>query len=639
MEYILYSLGILLLYEFFGFGLTFLLCPKNLEKYTLFFAPFVGLTYVSCLGTYFADFSTFGSNVYASWLLFPSVIFFGIAFYFKKDQLSELTWPFQKENIPLIIVCIIIFLAISIPYLIRFNGDLSNTITLGCGDIVNDAAMSKFLTQFSFVHPPINIDSSFVMTIQRGANHIAADFSTAIPSSIFSIEPYKIQNLVLYLFYVFLLPIVFLIGIEIFKFKKYMALIITLLTGLSFHLIYINYQGFLGEVIGIGIFLSLFLVTIYSLLNCNKFTSYLPYILLTTILTFGLIVSYSPLLPLYYIPLSLFLLLVFISTKSIYRLLSALSFLLLTLVFAFLLSPFEVIKIIKDIFLFTSDFGWNMPIVTPAWGFGFAQNSITNWGFGFAQNGLGMQYIGIQSSPIFEGVLSALIVLVVIISFYHLFKTERCLFYLSISYISFFLGLYFYLTFQEVFLLSSSGDSYKAYKLFTYFIPIILLAGLSCFRNFEIIPLKKVSKTQIVGIFFLILLILANIYSASAIIKANYDNGIAIKENILGLQKITKMNNVSSINIGIPQWLDQMWAYYFIFSDKKIYLEYTTYYQAGPPLGEWTLQGVNNPKSNSLNLTNSSNIIEINNDYFLVKNNLSKVNNLSSNWFDLESDQ
>jgi len=636
LDFIIYSVGILLLYEFFGFGITFLLCPRNLEKYTFFFAPFVGLTYITCLGTYFADFSNLGSKVYASWLLFPSIILLGSAFYVKKDRRNELVWPFKKENILLVIICIIIFLAISMPYLVRFNGDLSNTITLGCGDIVNTAAMSKFLTQSSFIQPPPTVDSSFVLTLQRGANHIAVDFLTAIPSSIFSIDPYKIQNLVSYLFYFFLLPFVFLIAVEIFNYKKNVALVITSLTGLSFHLIYVIYQGFLGEIIGLGMFLSLFLVMLYSFQNCNKFSDYFPYILFTSVLTLGLIISYSPLLPLYYIPLFIFLSFVFISTRSIYRLLNALCFIALTLFIAFLLSPFEVIKIFKDIFLYTSGFGWEMPMVTPAWAFGIAQNNLTSWGFGFAQPGLGMQYIGVPSNPIIDEILSGLIIVVAIISFIHLFKTDRLLFFLSISYVSFFLVIYCYLTFQGIFSIPFSGNSYKAYKLFTYFIPIILLTCLSCFRNFEIVPLKNKSKIKIIAIFFLALLILVNLYSASSIIKANYENGIEIKENIIDLQKITKMDNVSSVNIGISSWLDQMWVYYFIFINKKIYVRYNTYYQAKPPLGEWTLQGTDIPKYSSSDVGNSSNIIVINSDYYLIRNTI-LPDNISIDWNDLES--
>jgi hypothetical protein len=522
----------------------------------------------------------------------------------KRDRLVELTWPFQKDNLILLCICLIIFLGISAPFLFKLNA--LTTMTWSNNDIAHYAAVSKFLTQSSFVHPPINVDSWFIATAQRAA-HFGAYFSTAIPSSIFSLEPYKIQNLVSNLFYVLSLPIVFLIGIEIFKFKKYMALLIMLLTGISFHLIYINYSGFLGQIFGTGIFLSLFLVTVYPLLYCEKLPNYLPFIPLITVLTLGLILGYSPLLPLFYIPLSLFLVCTFISTKSGSNFFHALSLLLVPFFFAFLLSPFAVFQVFKDIMVYDTILGWEMPPLFPNWAFGIAGININN------------QNISMQLNPIVDVILSILIVLIAFLSFIHLYKKEQKLFYLSISFISFFVVLYSYLELKELSSFSFTGDSYRAYKLFTYFIPIILLSGLSYFRNFKIGSLTKMSKSHIIGLAFLFLLVLGNIWSASAIILTNYEKSVTIKEDILDLQKITEMDNVTSINIITDSWWNQMWEYYFLFMDKKLYLKYETYHHNSPQVGEWTLQEIK--PSDRITIDNTDpNIIKINKGYFLTKN-------------------
>lgn len=628
IEYILYSIGILLLYIFCGIGLTFLLCPKNLERYSLFFSPFVGLVYLSYSGLFFADFSTLGSNSYALWLLFPPLVLLIISGVIKKDRIGELFSPFQKDNLSLIGICIIIFLGISTPFLFKLN--TLTTMSLGNNDIAQYAAVSKFLTQSSFIQTQMHVYPYFVKVSQTGA-HFSAYFSTAIPSSLLSIDPYKIQNIVLNLFYVFTLPIVFILGTEIFEFKKSVALIITLLTGLSFHLIYINYNGFLGQVLGLGIFLSLFIITMYSFLNCNTFSSFLPYIPLTTLFTLGLFIGYSPLLMLYYIPILMFLILVSVSSKSGSYLLTASLYLLVTLFLTFLISPFTFIEVLSDLWIYNTILGWEMQVLSPASAFGLVGDNLV----------LAGHIIGMQLNPIADGAISLLIVLIVLLSLIHLYKVKRRLFYLSISYISFFLVLYSYLEFQEISSPGITGESYKAYKLFTYFIPIMLLSGLSYFRNFEILSVKKISKSHIIGIIFLFLLVLGNIWSASVIIMGNNEKGITINKNIIDLQKITQMENVTSINVDIPPFWDQMWAYYFLFMDKTLYLKYDSYYQASPSSGEWTLEPTAPSDIVTVLNTEPPSIIKINNGYFLTKNNLEGENNLNvvlaKGWYGPES--
>lgn len=569
-EFIFYSILISLLYVYSGIGLTFLLSPRNLEKYSLYLSSFVGLSYLSYFSWFFAHYGTDGTDVYAKFLLLPPIIFLIAAMIVKKGRISKLLWPFRKENLLLIIICIIIFAAISMPYLLRVNG--LNAMVLYNEDITAYATVSKFLTKYSLSQP--DLEHGLIPYLAEN-NRFGAIISTSIPSSIFSIEPYRVQNISIYLFFFFGLPIVFLVGMEIFGYKKSMAMIITLLSGISFHLLYINYIGFLGQVIGMGMFLSFFLLTIYPILNCDKLSCFKSYVPLSIVFAFGLLSVYSPIVPLLFIPLFVYLLLFLISTKSVSTLLNSLIFLSLIIFVTFVISPGLFINQIKQLIYFTDVIaGWDMPVLSPDWVFGLVGDNIR------------MQQIPI----IYRSFLSIPIVLVIIASFVHLFKKERRLFYLSISYISFILFLYIYLIIKEASSPSFTGDGYKAYKIITYFIPIILLIGLSYFRDFHILPIKKITKTQMLGMAFLFLLIAGNLWSASAMINNQYYNFIKIKDNIIDLQKISKIDNVSSINIMEASPWDQMWMYYFLFMEKKIYLKYYTYYPSSPLNGEWTLQ-------------------------------------------------
>lgn len=619
MEFIIFSVLILFFYIYSGIGLTFMLSPKNLEKYSLYFSPFVGLSYLSYFAWIFLNYSTIGSDVYAKWLLFPPIIFLITALAIKKERIGEIFWPFRKENILLITICVIIFTGISAPFLFKLNG--LNTITLGNNDIAHYAATAKFITESSLVQYPIQVDEHFLYLIKTGA-HFSAPFSGAIPSSIFSIEPYKIQNIVIYLFYMFNLPIVFLIGFEIFKYNKYVAMIITLLTGISYHLIYINYHGFMGQVIGTGMFLSLFLLMFYPILNCSRLSCFKFYVPLTVVFMFGLFISYSPLLPLFFVPLFIYLLIGFMSTKSVFPLLNALSFLSITIFITFMILPFAFIEIIKDLTLYKNAFGWGMYPLTPDLVFGLVGNNMWWQPFPFVY--------------VYRIVLSLPILLVSMVSLSHLFKKERHVFYISISYIIFYLFLYTFFIAKELIYTSSAGETYKAYKLATYYIPIIFLACLYYFKDFNISNPKKITKPQIFGALFIILLIAGNIVSAVTIIRTNYYTAVPIKDSIIDLQKIAELDNVSSINVVEPPFWNQMWIYYFLFMEKKLYLEYTSYYPASPLLGEWTLQSADT--DGVINIVNDNqNVIEINKDYYLVQNNLEAA--LGNGWYELESNR
>ena len=57
----------------------------------------------------------------------------------------------------------------------------------------------------------------------------------------------------------------YLLSVEMFGYSKNMALCIALLVGLNFNLLYLVYEGFLGQIIGMGFFICLFLTMYYPL--------------------------------------------------------------------------------------------------------------------------------------------------------------------------------------------------------------------------------------------------------------------------------------------------------------------------------------------------------------------------------------
>ena len=623
IDFFLYAILITLFYCYSGIGISFLFCPKYLEKYCFYFSPFVGLAYLGYVSWFFFEYSAWGTNQY-TWIVIPPFLFLLLAYNIKKDRFATIFHPFKKENLALIFLCIVIFLAISFPYYSQIDG-ISNTISLGNNDIVAYATISKYLTfssnsNSSIVFDP-NVTPGFLGQLKY--NYFSAFLSTALPSSLFGLDPYQIQNLIIYLFFIFSLPIIFLIGIEIFGYNQKIALGITFLVGASFHLLYIVYEGFFAQIIGMGFFLCLFLVTYFPILKFSEIQNFSPYLLLNIVFCSGLISSYYVMFPLFLIPSVLFIVSYSIQSRSKRFFLKSTKYLLSTIFLTFLISPLIFFyKINSLISLNNVVAGWDMPFLFPDWIFGLTGTNIS-----------------MQSIPILIRLIISLpIVLLVLFSLHHLFKTELKLFFISSSYFSFLIFFYFYLITKEFFSSTYTGDSYKAYKLITYFIPLILLIGLYTFRDLELNFTRITSKKNIVFFSLLCLLIIGNIVAMVSIISFSASHSITINKNIIDINKINFDDNVTSINILEKGYWDQMWMYYFLFENKTIFLKYRTYYADSPQNGEWTLlKKSGNDIFYLQNFDDFNNTISLNKEYYLERKPLIEFG-YNEGWYDLESD-
>lgn len=500
-----------------------------------------------------------------------------------------MVFPLKRENLLLILLCGILFVSIAYPYYSRIDG-ISNTITLGNNDILDYASTSKYLMTSSFSHPQVlspfdHIPPSssgdtqeprlrFPYALQK--NYFSAYLSTAIPSSLFALETYQIQNLTLYLFFLFIIPLIFLISFEIFNYSKNMALFIALLVGLNFNLLYLVYEGFLGQIIGMGLFSCLVLTMFYPLITYEKFSGFLPYLPLNVVFFYGLCMSYEPLIPFIFIVLFIFLFIYTLKYPSKTKLLHSCSFILLTVFFTFIISPFTFIDRMHHMFLLSkTSGGLDLPFLYPDGIFGINVFSLLS-----------------RSTPeIITGALSVAAAIAVIFSFYRMYKEKYQVFCLACSCLALIFMVYSYYSIQEALSPSFSGDGYKAYKILTYFIPILIISALyygKDLRLSRIIREYDAKKIFFCGVVFL--LIAGNICSAGVMIFTATHQSKKIDEGIIDLDKIHSFSNVSSINIEENAHWTQMWIYYFLMGNQPIYLKYSTYWNATPLEGEWTLK-------------------------------------------------
>lgn len=625
MEFFLYAILFSAVYFYAGIGLTFLLIPKQFEKYSLYISPFTGLAYLSYCSWFLFEYSTWGTNQYAALLLIPPLFFLILAFFMKNERATEILFPLKRENLPIIVICIIIFLMISSPYFFKIDG-ISNTITLGNNDIIEYAAASKYLMSSSELYSPIVYVPTSIDTILffLQNTYFSSMLATAIPCSLFHLEPYQAINLVIYLFFIFILPILYIIAVEIFDHSKNIALLITLLIGINWHLFYIVYDGFLGQCIGTGFFLVLILLTFYPILKCENFSDIIKFLPINVLICFGLLISYNVFVPLFLIPSFLFILLYYIYSKSKRFVFQSSTYIFLTFLIVAIISPLSFNNRFFSLFYFNDAVaGWDLPLMTPEKLFGLIYKNM------------------FEPIPIFFTILlSTIIIVFFIVSLYRLFEKDKKRFFLFSSFLLFVIVFYCILFIKEALSPSFSGDGYKAYKLLTYFIPLTLLIGLY-FLEFLNSPNTKMNSWQKnITRFLLCLLIVGCLASTFGLMWWNATGSTSIDKDIIDLRKINSYNNISSINIEDNAYWGPMWIHYFLFENTTIYFKYPSYYSASPLNGDWTLKEV---KPDILSPTSLNGSIRINNKYFLENNNSYITTNKSctttlfKGWYDLES--
>ncbi len=177
--------------------------------------------------------------------------------------------------------------------------------------------------------------------------------------------------------------------------------------------------------------------------------------------------------------------------------------------------------------------------------------------------------------------------------------------------------VYSYYSLQEAMSPSFSGDGYKAYKVMTYFIPILVISALYYWKDLRLSTLTRgydPKKIFFCGVIFLF--IVGNLCSALVMISASTHQSKRIDEGIIDLKRVHALENVSSINIEESGHWTQMWMYYFLMGNKPISLKYSTYWNATPLNGEWTLHS----NLDIINVTIRNDPILINDCCYLEKN-------------------
>jgi hypothetical protein len=629
--FILYSLLFFVLFLFLGLGLTVLFCPKELLKYAFFLSPIIGYCLLISVGWYFYHLNFKGTDDYYYWILLTSLLFL-IAALIKIWKQRILTNLFSRELIIPILISVIVFLSVAVPSL---RQERMTSSVIGNNDIAQYALDSKIVKELP--------KDDWHNTIFQVVEPILGGFmNTAFFCSVVKLDPYQVQNISLYIFFIISLLLTYILGREFFNYSSFASNVIILLYGLNSVSYYVIYNGFENQVIAVPLMLMILLSNV-AIIRANRFEDRIRYLPFLCLAVSGLSLNYSHMLVIIY---GLVIPYVLVSSWKNGKVAKILNWAAINCIAALIivcLYPQRLQMIASETFSRGSEIrGWYMPLTTPDKLYGVAS------------------YLS-PSILIVTIAVTIFLVVLIISGFIKLYRKdiENFLFSSTLLLLIFIGALILSLLNMNIPKANHGGfGGYKQFKLISFFIPVILLTSFALFRDmtfnirnlgirsnlfhrvkssFEYLKIRRntLSLLLIAG------LIIATSISAGAMIYTSTKNSMAIPSATIDLQGIRNFQEIKSINIPAGEsgsYWDIMWEAYFLFP-KKLFFEQSTYYASSPLDGEWFL--IRNAKESTEKVLSvlrkiDRNAILINSTYALSKGAPSLTVKFGEGWSDDE---
>ena len=623
---ILYSLLFYALFLFLGFGLTVLFCPKELRKYTIFLSPMIGYCLLTLAGWFFYSLNFKGTDDYYYWILLLSLILF-IAAIMKIWKQKILATLFSRELIIPLLISIIVFVAIAFPALRQ--GELT-CISLGNNDIASYTLISKAVKELPKNDVTNTIDFCVVQEQTFGGF-----INTAFFCSVMKVDPYQVQMVGIYVFFIISLLLTYILGREIFHYTSLASGIISLLYGLNSVLYYVMYNGFENQIIAVSLMLLIVLLNV-AVIRTATFKNTLGYLPLLILSLWGLSLTYSHMIIIIYAVICCYALISILKNRGFRKLLNYTAINCIAFIVIFFLSPDRLQMVTANTFNMSNvNAGWFMPLITPQKLYGITSFIIPDT--------ITLQLSRISDLQIFIGVtiiVSIFLIAVIVSGFIKLFKNDKENFlFSSTMFLLIFTGALILSLLNISKTVNSGFGGYNQFKLISFFLPLLLLSSFALFRdmsfnirNFDIRSrLQQSLKTsrEYISIkrntlLFLILgvLLITNCLSAGVTLYAIIKYAEVIAPDTINLQSIRQNKEIKSINIPADvspgAYWNIMWEAYFL-APKKLYFEQQTYYAATPLNGEWSLIR-NTKKILSISSQDNPGTIPINSTYSLTKN-------------------
>jgi len=571
-----YSAFFFALFLFLGFGLTVLLTPDKIEKHALFLSPVIGYAYCTLAGWYFYSLSSRPADLYAPLILIPPALLLPFALLRLKKRRAFPT-VFSRDLLPPLLIALAVYLLVTLPML-RYPG--FTCLTLGNNDIAFNSLVARVIKEFpkSEYH---RIDFFWPPSLVK--DHIAfAPFGTyfisAFMSSVSGLEVYQVQMFLLYVFMAVSVLLTFPVARETFGYQPLGAGFVSLLVGLNGLTHYVVYHGFQHQAIAVPLVLALLLI-VTRLVKTPAWKDSFFLILLF----WALNVTYIHMLFISLGFLAIVLICLFFRSDSHRRAYQVFCLIVFSLTVMILLAPTRfdgslhfLVWLMKAT---STEAGWfiNLPSFTKIVGVTPFPKELCLRHYLFGA------HLKLQDFSAF--LMGWVTFLLIIEGLFRFLKKDRPAF-LRNAFCLFGIGLTaLVLAFQGR--TDQGWGGYKAFKLLSFFLPVLLAASLGFLRDMTLRFRDR--REELLGLFMLALL-LFNLNTATKTVQRMIWLTRPILADTVALSKLRGLPARDSINI--PQestWWNILWETYFL-APRKLYFEQGTYFMPSRSLdGEWWL--------------------------------------------------
>jgi hypothetical protein len=600
--HLFYSLLFLALFVYLGAGLTLLLTPPAFKRYSLLIAPLVGYCYMTLAGWYFFANGFRGTDNYAVFLCLPPVGFLCLGMYRLRGH--DGFRPLLNRDVALAsLLGLCALLVVALPWLTSARG--LSAISLGNADIAYYAVQARYLKGFRMYERVGFFDQEPAILSEAHAR-FGPVLASALPSSVFSLETYQLQNIVMQGFFGCTVLMIYVVGREVFQYNPSRAAAGSALATLSPLLFYAVYHNFEGQIIGMP--LAFALVVLHAqVVRLGKVSDYLRYFPLTALLTFGFSISYGHMVPLLLGAIGVQTALFAWRRRSGSDIRRWIVFSLATLLATVTASPEQARLAVGQLLFYGGGVGsvartpqgWFVPWLFPT-GL-FIQPNAFPW------NDIEPPIVLRMMVFISFGVL-------VTLGMFASYRTNRDRFGTMLSWLVVTLLGTTALAYLDRSALGWGG--YASYKWLSFFLPFVLFALVAAIPD----PPGARPRTIACGACLFLLLSVSAYYSSRESLHMMTVDFVG--SEMAELQSIESDARVDSVNIldDPGDTLNAMWKANFL-ARKRLYLEQRTYYSASDLLGNWTLQSRGEPGYGGVLYVeglDSSRLIHVNQRYVLA---------------------
>ncbi len=598
--YFLCSIGSILLYLGLGLGLTWLLLPPFLRRYSLFLAPIIGYSYLTLIGWYLYRLDLKGTDSYA-WIILAVSIFLLIlaGIIFNKRRPVKTENPFSSEILVPFVVALVCFIIAMIPQVAGLNRP--TTITTGNNDIASVAVPARFLKEFARTDCTGFLGFKTYATVGMADQTIfGGSLAGAFTSSVLHVQPFEIQSMLLQVFFLFGILAFYVLVREAFGYDRKGAAFITLLYGLNHVMLYVIFHGFMGQTITTGVTTAIVILHVVAVRNCRTIMQTIRFLPLAILFNWTVSVTYPHMVFFVFAPIGIFVFLMAVIQRSPSILFRWAHLTLWSLILAGILWIERAKAALNSLQVMgNAEAGWFVNWIYPDTLLG-----LTGGEFWLRSPSIVLRYIG-----------TICVIGLALWGLIQTFKTDRTTFWLSLASLATISAGYTILAYKGH--LEGHLGGYKSFKLLSFFFPIIFASLLLMFRRMNYhFPRNYIPITLIV------LLLVGNVCSAYIIDDRAIQLRRIVDDDIIDLGKIENDPRIDSINLPYQDPWIVIWPVYFLLK-KKLYVELPTYdgYWTGILAGQWRLELDEKADSDIVLITGvgSEEVLRVNNRYILRK--------------------